>query len=296
MRIEEMTEEALRWLGVTGPKLLLIIVLAVMGLVAVRLIANRVHATVRGDKRLDREEAKKRAETLSSLVRYILRVSVLAVAAIMFLGQLGVKVGPILAAAGVVGVAIGFGAQRLVQDVISGFFILVEDQIRAGDVVEIAGKMGTVERVSIRMTILRDWSGNVHYVRNSQIDLVTNMTKEYGYALFDVGVAYRESVDEVMKVLEGISEEMRQDETFGKNILEPIDIMGLDQFAESSVVIRARLKTRPLKRWETKREFNRRLKNRFDELGIEIPFPHMTLYAGQDKKGEATPLRVAVQR
>jgi small conductance mechanosensitive channel len=295
MKIEELSRQAAEWLSISGPRLLLIIVLTVAGLAAVRVVTHRVYANLRSREGADPDEAERRAKTLSSLTRYILRVTVLVIAAIMFLGQLGIQIGPVLAAAGVVGVAVGFGAQHLVQDVISGLFIVLEEQIRVGDVVEVAGKAGVVERVTIRVTVLRDLSGNVHFVRNSQIGVVTNMTKEFSFALFDVGVAYRENVDEIMGVLRELGEEMRQDETFGRSILEPIEILGLDRFADSSVVVRARLKTRPLKRWEVSREFNRRLKRRFDEMGIEIPFPHLTVYAGQDKQGTAAPLRVAVQ-
>jgi small conductance mechanosensitive channel len=145
------------------------------------------------------------------------------------------------------------------------------------------------------MTILRDFSGNVHYIRNGMIDIVTNMTKDYSRYVFEIGVAYREDVDEVFSVIKKVDEDLRADPEFKDLILEPIEIMGLDQFADSALVIKARTKTIPIKQWKVAREFNRRLKKAFDAADIEIPFPHVTLYMGQDKKGQAAPLRVSTQ-
>jgi len=182
----------------------------------------------------------------------------------------------------------------LVQDVINGFFILIDDSIRVGDVVDIAGSGGVVEKVNLRVTVLRDLAGNVHYVRNGQIGVVTNMTKEFSHYVFDIGVAYRENVDEVMAVIREVDEDLRADKEFAEDILEPIEILGLDSFADSAVVIKARIKTRPIKQWRIGREFNRRLKKAFDEKNIEMPFPHMTVYMGQDKLKQAPPLHVSV--
>jgi len=220
---------------------------------------------------------------------------ILIVAAMIVLKELGVEIGPILAAAGIVGLAVGFGAQSLVKDVISGFFILLEDQIRVNDVVQVAGKGGLVERINLKTTILRDLAGNVHYVPNGQIDVVTNMTKEYSRYVFDIGVAYREDVDEVMEVIKEVDEELRNDPAFKDDILEPIEVLGLDQFADSALIIKARTTTKPIKQWYVGREFNRRLKRKFDERNIEIPFPHITLYMGQDKQGQSPPLHVAME-
>ena len=157
------------------------------------------------------------------------------------------------------------------------------------DIVEIAGKAGLVERINIRITTLRDLGGNVHYVPNGEIAVVTNRTKEFSRYVFDIGVAYREDVDQVIEVIKQVDEELRQDEAYRNDILEPIEVMGLDQFANSAVIIKARNKTKPRRQMVVGREFNRRLKKRFDELGIEIPYPHLTLYAGQGKDGTAAP-------
>jgi small conductance mechanosensitive channel len=149
-----------------------------------------------------------------------------------------------------------------------------------------------VEKISLKTTVLRDVSGNAHYIPNGQISVVTNMTKEYSRYVFDIGVAYREDVDEVMRIIEEIDEEMRRDPGFKDDIIEPIEVFGLDKFADSAVIIKARTTTIPSKQWRVAREFNRRIKKRFDERNIEIPFPHVTLYMGEGKDGKAPPLRI----
>jgi len=285
-----MWNKALAWLITSGPRILLILVLAFIALRMAKAAIRRAYGRIGRGKD---DEQKKRLDTLSSVSTVTVSVVVLSVTLVVILGDFGISLGPILAAAGVVGVAVGFGAQHLVQDVINGFFLLYDDQIRVGDVVDVGGKAGLVERVGLRLTILRDLSGNVHFIRNGQISTVTNMTKEYSRYVFDIGVAYRENVDQVIEVIKEVDEALRADEYFGPSILEPIEILGLDRFADSAVIVRARTKTKPIKQWEVGREFNRRLKMRFDEMGIEIPFPHQTIYFGEDKSGQAPPLRVA---
>ena len=288
-------EQTVDWVVASGPRVVLILVLMLIGVKLSGVVAGRIFAVLGRRRKMD-EEYKKRADTLSGVIAYLLSVTIIAVAVLMIMTELDIKIGPILAAAGVLGLAVGFGAQHLVQDLISGFFILLDDQIRVGDVVQIADKGGLVEKLNLRMTVLRDLAGNVHYVRNGQIGVVTNMTKEYSRYVFDIGVAYREDVDEVVKVVRQVDEELRNDPELGKDILEPIEILGLDQFADSAVVIKARTKTKPIRQWAVGREFNRRLKKKFDELDIEIPFPHVTLYMGQDKSGEAPSMNVAMQK
>ena len=287
-------EPSLQWLLASGIRILIIVILTFIALRMVRLISSRIFTKIsEGEK--DRE-IQKRFETLSAVIRYVFNITIISISVIMVLGELGVKIGPILAAAGIVGLAIGFGAQSLVQDVISGFFILLENQIRVGDVVQVVDKSGLVEKVNLRMVVLRDLAGNVHYVRNGQIQTVTNMTKDYGRYVFEIGIAYREDVDEVIEIVKQVDEELRNDPVFMGDILEPIEILGLDQFADSAVIIKARTKTKPIQQWTVGREFNRRLKMKFDEKGIEIPFPHLTLYLGQDKQGESAPLNVSMSQ
>jgi len=282
-----------QWFITSGLRVLLIVILTLIALRVARFLSVRIFMLSRKERDA---EFQKRVDTLSSVIRYVLVIGIFLVAAMMVMGELGIEIGPVLAAAGIVGLAVGFGAQSLVQDVISGFFILLEDQIRVGDVVQIGDKGGVVERMTLRMVVLRDLAGNVHFVRNGQIQVVTNMTKEYGRYVFDIGVAYREDVDEVIEVIKGVDEELRSDPKFMDDILEPIEILGLDQFADSAVIIKARTKTKPIMQWAVGREFNKRLKKKFDEKNIEIPFPHMTLYVGQDKEGKSTPFNVVTNQ
>ena len=294
MEFQVLLERVFDWFLSSGLRIVVIVIITLIALKLVRIIPGKILATVK--KKAEEAEAKKRLETLNSLLNYILSATVLGIALVMILGEFGIAIGPIIAAAGIAGVAVGFGAQHLVQDIISGFFILIDDQIRVGDVVQTAGKGGLVERVNLRMTVLRDLAGNVHYVRNGQIDIVTNMTQDYSRFVFDIGVAYREDVDGVIEVIKKVDEDLRNDPEYSDDILEPIEVLGLDQFGDSAIIIKARTKTKPIKQWRIAREFNRRLKIAFDEQDIEIPFPHVTLYMGQDKKGEAAPLNVAVER
>ena len=237
--------------------------------------------------RLDDREAAKRAETLGRVFRYLVAVVVSLIAGMLVLGELGVSVAPILGAAGVVGLAVGFGAQSLVKDYFTGFFLLLENQIRQGDVVKLGDHAGLVEEVTLRYVQLRDYDGNVHYVPNGHITTVVNMSRGFSQAVMDIGVAYREDVDEVMAVMRRVGEQMRADEVFGPRILDALEIAGVEQWADSAVVIRCRFRTQPLEQWGVRREYLRRLKAAFDAEGIEIPYPHLTVYAGADRTGKA---------
>jgi small conductance mechanosensitive channel len=176
-----------------------------------------------------------------------------------------------------------------VQDIITGMFVLFSDTLRVGDVVEVAGRAGVVEAVGMRTVVLRDYGGDVHTIPYSAIDTVTNRTKDFSYAVFEISVSYREKVDEVMQVLHDLGTEMRQDPYFRRLILAPLEVAGVDRFADTAVMIKARFKTRPLRQWDVTREFNRRIKNRFDELGIEIPSAPRAPYFGAEKQGRAPP-------
>jgi len=278
------------WLITHSLRIGLILLLAGAGLWLLSFLIHRV------SKRLAaREEAietTKRMHTISQVIRSIGVVVIMSVAIMLVLSELGLDLKPLLAAAGIGGLAVGFGAQNLVKDVISGFFLILENQVRVGDVVQIGGVGGVVESITLRILTLRDLAGNVHIIPHGQISQVQNMTRDYSRYVFDVGVSYREDVDRVMEVLRQLGAELEQDPDFGPDILEPFEILGLDRFEDSAVIIRARIKTQPIQQWRVAREMNRRIKKRFDELGIEIPFPHRTLYWGEPKTGEAPPLRV----
>jgi small conductance mechanosensitive channel len=233
-----------------------------------------------------------RTRTLLTVARNALLVVLTLVATLMILAELGVNIGPLLAGAGVLGLAIGFGAQRLVQDIITGVFILLQDLMSVGDVVKLGDRAGLVEAISIRTVRLRDLSGTVHTIPFSAIDTVSNLTKDFSFHVFDIGVAYRENVDEVMEILQQVGAELREDPEVGPLILEDLEVFGVDAFGDSAVVIKGRIKTQPIKQWQVGRAFNRLVKLRFDAAGVEIPFPHRTLYFGEDKSGGAPPLRL----
>ncbi len=246
------------------------------------------------DEEGTQKERGQRARTLLPLARNTLRIVIGVVALLMILTEIGIDVTPILAGVGVIGLAIGFGAQTLVKDVITGIFILLENSLAVGDVVSVAGSTGVVETISIRSIRLRDLQGNVHTIPYSSASTVTNMTKEYSHYLIEAGVAYREDYDEVAEILREVGEDLRADPEFGADILEPITIMGLDRFEDSAVIVRARLKTTAGQQWGIGREYNRRLKTAFDARGIEMPFPHQTIYFGEDKEGRAPPAFISL--
>jgi len=274
---------------------LTVLIIAVLTIGAWELISFLIERSISETDEEGNLRRSNRTRTLLNITRNLLLVLLSVIALFLILSELGLDVAPLLAGAGVIGLAIGFGSQKLVQDIITGMFMLMGDTIRVGDVVTIAGQSGVVEEVSMRTVQLRDYGGNVHTIPYSAIDTVTNMTKEFSYALFDISVAFRENVDQVIQVLRDIGAEMSRDAYFRRLVLEPLEVAGLDRFGPSALVIRARFKTRPLKQWEVAREFNRRVKIRFDELGIEIPFPHQTVYFGQDRKGTAPPALVRIE-
>ncbi len=237
--------------------------------------------------RSESAEDIRRIETLARVFRYIDTLVISLVAGMLTLSALGISIAPILGAAGVVGLAVGFGAQSLIKDYFNGFFLLLENQIRQGDVVEVCGKTGVVEDVTLRYVGLRDYEGSVHYIPNGLITTVTNKSRGYAFAVIDVSVAYRENLDDVIKVIREVAAKLRTSKAYRLKIYEDIEVAGVQDWADSAVIIRCRFKTVALEQWGVRREFLRQLKQEFDARGIEIPYPHLTIYAGQDKQGDA---------
>jgi small conductance mechanosensitive channel len=229
-------------------------------------------------------ESQKRIETIVRLIKQALLLALWLTFGLVILKEFGVEVAPILASAGVVGLAVGFGAQNLVRDVIAGFFIILENQIRVGDVAIVNGTGGLVEHINFRTTVLRDLAGVVHIFPNGSISTLSNLTTEWSAYVFDIGVAYGEDTDQVVEIIREVGRTMREDIKFGRSILEDIDIFGVDKFADSAVIIKGRIKTKPIKQWEVGREFLRRIKYAFDANDIEIPFPHRSIYFGENSK------------
>jgi small conductance mechanosensitive channel len=222
-------------------------------------------------------EAIKRVETLGRVLHYVITVVVSLWAGMLLLSEIGVSFAPILGAAGIVGLAVGFGAQSLVKDYFTGFFLLLEDQIRQGDVVKIDGHTGLVESVTLRYVRLRDYFGDVYFIPNSQIASVVNMTRGFSYAVMDARVGYREDIDQVIAVMHEVSRGLRKEPEFGKHILDHLEMAGVNELADSVVFVRARLKCVAIEKWGIQREFIKRLKVAFDQAQIEVPFPHLTL-------------------
>lgn len=285
-----------RWSGpaMSALRIVLIVVVAWAAVVTLQKVVRTVR--IRVARRLDGPDAVRRAETLGRVIRYLIGLVIGAMAVMLVLAEVGVSLAPILGAAGVVGVAIGFGAQSLVKDYFTGFFILFEDQVRTGDVVKIADIGGLVEDITLRHVRLRDYDGNVHFVPNSLITTVTNMSRTYAHAVMDVRVAYRENLDDVMALMRDVGAQMRADGEFGPKLLDELEIAGVEQLGDSGVVLRCRFQVTPLEQWNVRREFLRRIKAAFDERGVQIPFPHMTLYAGVDRQGRAPSLPLRIER
>jgi len=269
---------------------LIILALTWTALIVVNRGVRRFRAYM--EARTDDGEAAKRVGTLCRAFRYLGSVVIFVVAAMLVMNELGISIAPILATAGVAGIAIGFGAQSLVKDYFAGLFLLLEDQIRQGDVVQIAGIGGQVEDVTLRYVRLRDFEGHVHFVPNGEITIVTNRTRDYAQALIEVGVAYREDVDEALSVMSDVGRDMRADQNWGSRILADVEIVGVERWDDSAVILRCRLKVVGIQQWNVRREFLRRLKKAYDARGIEIPFPHLTVYPGQAKDGSAPALSV----
>lgn len=278
----------IRWEGIINTSLRILLVLVVLWITSSlvrsalkRLELHLIHSTENGEPP---SETQKRAETLVRLLRQGVIIMLWIVALLIILRELGVDITPILASAGILGLAVGFGAQNLVRDVISGFFMILENQVRVGDVAIVNGTGGLVEAVNFRTIVLRDLSGIVHVFPNGTITTLANLTREWSAYVFDIGVAYKEDVDRVMALMKEVGAELRADEQFGPLMVDDIEIFGVDAFADSAVNIKGRLRTLPIKQWDVGREYRRRLKYAFDREGIEIPFPHRSIYFGEASK------------
>jgi len=229
-------------------------------------------------------ESEKRVETITRLLKQGALLALWVTVLLVILKELGVDIAPVIASAGIVGLAVGFGAQNMVRDIISGFFIILENQVRVGDVAIINGTGGLVEKINFRTIVLRDLGGVVHIFPNGTITTLSNMTNEWSAYVFEIGVAYKEDTDEVITVLKEVGARMCADKEFGRLMLEEPEIFGVDKFGDSAVVIKGRIKTKPIRQWAVGREFLRRVKYAFDAQDIEIPFPHRSVYFGEKSK------------
>ncbi|MCB2199102.1 mechanosensitive ion channel family protein [bacterium] len=286
--VQNFYSQVITWL----PGLSRIVIILVAAYILGRILRSSIRrVTTRAIEKSDPASGK-RIQTLSAVLNSATGAILFAVVVTMVLGEFGVNLGPILAAAGVLGVAIGFGSQSLVKDFLNGFFFLFEGQVRVGDVVEAGGKAGLVEAISIRTLTLRDFGGNVHVIPHGEITTVTNMTKGFSRSVVEIGVAYREDPDHILDVLKEEANALREDPDFKDKITADPEVMGIDAFNSSDVLFKVRFTTQPIEQWGVARAFRLRVKRRFDRDGIEIPFPHQTLYWGEDKDHSAPPLQV----
>ena len=290
------SEKLLNWSITEMPVIIVTIILFLVALKLSKKVLTKLKIFMHNRKYLEKSpnkgEAEKRLNTLIELLQGAVRITLWLVFIIIILSKIGIEVAPLLAGAGIVGLAVGFGAQELVRDVISGFFILLENQVRVGDVAIINGQAGTVEKIELRTMTLRDVSGIVHIFQNGKVNTLSNMTKDWSATVLEIGVAYKENIAQVIKIMQDVGANLKSDNSYKDKIIEDMEIMGLDRFDNSAVVIKARIKTIPGSQWEVKREYQNRLKSAFDNENIEIPFPHTTLYWGE----KTPPLKVEINR
>jgi small-conductance mechanosensitive channel len=276
-----IVRQTVTWAVTSLPKVLVVLLLALVLLKIVAFASERLTKTALKDTAdenwAEAAEHRKRVETLIGIVRRVAVIAVWVLAAVLVLMQVGVNVAPIIAGAGVIGLAVGFGAQELVRDIISGFFNLIENHVRKGDVAIINGTGGLVENIGLRTIVLRDLSGVVHIFQNGKIQTLANMTKTWSAMVFDIAVSHKEDPDAVVEIMREVGETLRNDVQLGPKILEPMEIFGVEAIGDNGVVIKARIKTVPIEQWTVGREYWRRLKRAFEQQHIEFGFPQRVL-------------------
>ena len=274
------------WLLTDLPSLLFLVLLLVVVLKVTASLIKKLNNVLikRIAYRTDEPniEVEKRLNTLMGILRKTTRIIIWSIFGMIFLEKININIVPILTGAGIVGLAVGFGAQELVRDFISGFFILLEDGIRTGDVVTLNGTSGKVERIELRTITLRDSSGVVHIFQNGKINTISNMTKGWSAMVFNIGVAYKEDLTKVMQLMKEVGDSMYAEEQYKSRMLDTMEVSGLNNFGDSALEIRGRIRTKPGQQWGIGREYRKRLKEAFDEHNIEIPFPHQTVYWGEN--------------
>ena len=261
------------WLLGPGLRILLIVVIAYALSRATSLVVRRFELELRHGASLDSVEHTKRARTLGFVVEKVATVLIVGIAIVTILNELGVNLAPLLAGAGIAGVALGLGAQSLVRDILSGFFLILEDQVRVGDDAVINGTDGLVEQINLRTIVLRDLKGTVHVFANGAITTLANHSKDFSHYVIDLNISYKEDPDRVSDVVREVDNELRHNPEFAPLILEPTQIHGVVGFADWSMQLRIRLKTVPQKQWSVGREFRKRLRRALNRHGIEVPYP-----------------------
>ena len=282
------------WIGDHGLRILLITAGSFLFYQGVKTFATRIvqrFIDFRKHQHSDSDEAARRAKTITNMVVGAIGASVATVAVFMVLAEFNVNIGPLIASAGVVGVAIGFGAQSLIKDTLNGLFIVLEDQFKNGDVIKVAGFSGVVEDLNMRRTVLRDLDGIVHIIPNGQILTVSNYTREWARVNLNVPVAYSTDLAKATEVINRVGREIAADPEFSSMIISSPQVLRVDKFGDSGIELKILGDTKPNRQWAVTGELRRRLKNAFDEAGIEIPFPHTKLIFDSAQLEKYTELR-----
>lgn len=277
--LHNWTEKLLPWLTDHGIKILLIGVVAwLLNIILARIVIRTVRIAVVRDKDMSEEAELKRENTLIRIFNGALRIVIIVLAVMMMLQEGGIEIGPMLAGAGIVGLAVGFGGQYLIRDIITGLFIILENQYRIGDVVDIDGTGGTVEDISLRLTRLRDLNGTIHHVPHGDIRRVSNLSKTFSRINLDIGVSYSSDLEHVIEVINRTGREMAEDPAYRDLFITPPKFLRVNDFASSAIIVKILADTLPLRQWELTGELRKRLKIAFDREGIEIPFPQMVVH------------------
>jgi len=280
--IKNWTALIVPWLLSHGIKIILIVVGAfLINKIVTRIIIKAVRIAVVPDKSMSKEAEIKREDTLIRIFNGALSVLMITLVLLMVMQEIGFQIGPILAGAGIVGLAFGFGGQYLIRDLISGLFIILENQYRIGDVINIDSTGGLVEDISLRMTTLRDLDGTVHHIPHGEIKKVSNLSKNFARVNLDIGISYSTNLDHVIEVINRTGEELRNDPAFKDSIISPPKFVRVNDFADSAIMVKILGDTMPLKQWEITGELRKRLKIAFDKEGIEIPFPQRVIHQAE---------------
>jgi len=281
--LTKWSEKIIPWILDHGLKIVVIAIAAyLLNIILTRIIARAIRISMVADETMSKEGKKRREDTLLHISNGAVRISLLIIAVLMILQESGLKIGPILAGAGIVGLAVGFGAQYLIRDIITGLFIILENQYRIGDVVKIDEASGTVESITLRLTSLRDMNGTVHHIPHGEIKRVSNMSKSFARVNLDIGVAYKTDIDHLIEVINRTGKELAEDPDFSEYILTPPKFLRVNEFADSAIMVKIMGDTKSLRQWEVTGELRKRLKIAFDKEGIEIPFPQMVIHQVKD--------------
>jgi small conductance mechanosensitive channel len=287
-KLNAYSDLILPWLLTNGIQIVIITIGALfLNALLSRIIARSVRIAIVADKNFDESAEKKREDTLIRILNGALRIVIMIMAALMILQELGIEIGPILAGAGIVGLALGFGGQYLIRDIITGLFIIIENQYRIGDVINIDATGGLVEDISLRKTTLRDMNGTVHHIPHGEIKKVSNLSRTFARINLDIGVSYNADLDKVIKVINKTGIELAEDPVYKYSVISPPQFLRVEDFADSAIIVKVLGDTKPLKQWELTGEFRKRIKLAFDREGIEIPFPQVVIHNTNTEKNGA---------